>query len=450
MTINKRILSGWMVGIMALLWGQTAAAAPQIDHWQSSQGAQVYWVESSQLPMVDMQILWAAGGAYDGGKAGLAQLTSALLMTGAGNLSVEQIATELEKVGAELTTEAERDSATVSLRSLTQADWLNPALAVMNQVLTRPSFPQADFERVRQQMLVALQQQEQSPEDIASKAWYQAVYGQHPYGSPPDGTKASVSALTLEEVRAFYHRYYVANNAIVIIVGAVKRTQAEAMVEQVLQGLPAGVAAPPIPPVPPLTEAKTIRIDYPSTQTHILVGQPGMARLDPDYFALYVGNHILGGSGLVSRLSQSIREQRGLSYSVYSYFAPMQSQGPFIMGLQTSSAQTEQALALLQQELVQFMATGATPTELLASQRNIVGSIALNLDSNRKIANYLAALIFYRLPLDYLATLSHNIEQVTLTQIQQAWQRHIQPQQQVTVIVGQPADKKDSATVVAP
>lgn len=423
---------GW-IGILP----KTLQAAPLIEHWQSSQGAGVYWVESPQLPMVDIQVLFKAGSAYEARQAGLAKLTNTLLMTGAGSLSVEQIATALENVGAELDTDSGRDSASISLRSLTQPDWLQPAITVMNQVLTRPTFPLNDFERERQRRLVALQQQQQSPEEIASNAYYKALYGQHPYGSPPEGTPEHVTALTLDAVKAFYKQYYVTRNAIVVMVGAVSRAQATALAEQILQGLPAGEAAAPIPPVPALTAAQTISIEYPSTQTHILMGQPGITHLDPDYFALYVGNHILGGNGLVSRLSQSLREKRGLSYSVYSYFLPMQRPGPFVMGLQTRSDQAQPALSLLKQELAQFMQHEVTSAELVAAQNNILGSIALNLDSNRKIIHYVASLIFYQLPLDHLTTLPGRIKAVTAKDIQQAWQRHIQPDKLVTVSVGQ-------------
>ncbi|MFP5504962.1 MAG: M16 family metallopeptidase, partial [Gammaproteobacteria bacterium] len=185
-----------------------------------------------------------------------------------------------------------------------------------------------------------------------------------------------------------------------------------------------------------LPVAQDQRIEHPSSQTHILIGQPGMRRDDPDYFALYVGNHVLGGGGLVSRLSNEVREKRGLSYSVYSYFLPMTERGPFQMGLQTRNDQADEAVRVLRETLAAYVAEGPTAAELEAAKNNITGGQALRIDSNRKILEYLAVIGFYDLPLDYLETFNAKVEAVTLAQVREVFQRRIRPERMLTVRVG--------------
>lgn len=414
-------------------------ATPAIQHWTTENGARVYFVQAPELPMVDVRVVFDAGSARDAGKAGLAQLTSAVLPDGAGGLSADQIAERFENVGARFGASAGRDMATVSLRSLTDPKLLQPALETFALILTRPAFAPADFERNRNQMLVAVRHGQQSPGYLAEKAFFAGLYGDHPYGSPPGGTEETLQAITREDVLNFYKRYYVARNAVVAIVGDLDRRAAERLVQTVVGGLRPGEAAPPLPEVEDLAQARVVEVPHPSAQSHVQIGQVGMSRLDPQYFALYVGNHILGGSGLVSRLNDEIRERRGLSYSVYSYFYPMQRKGPFLMGLQTSAEQTEEAVRLLQEQLKRFVTEGPTPEELAAAKKNITGGFALRIDSNGKIVEYLSVIGFYGLPLDYLDRFVERIEAVTLEDVRAAFRQRLEPERNLTVIVGRGA-----------
>ncbi len=427
-----------LLGALALL-SNIAQAGPAIQHWQTQNGARVYFVPAPELPMVDVRAVFDAGSARDEGRNGLAALTGAMLAEGvkttAGELNADEIAERFAALGARFGAGADRDRTSVSLRSLTELTLLQPALDLMAQVLRAPSFPAAGFERERNRMLVGLRQQEQSPGDIASKNFYKALYADHPYATDPGGTEPSVSKLTREDVAAFHARYYVAQNAVVAIVGALSRAQAEALAEQVAGGLPSGESAPALAPVVPQAP-QTISLQHPSSQTHILLGQIGMSRADPDFFQLLVGNHILGGSGLVSRISNEVREKRGLSYSAYSYFAPMRVAGPFILGLQTQNERADEALQVLRDTLQTFVEQGPGEKELKAAKQNISGGFALRLDSNSKLLDHLAVIGFYNLPLDYLDTYTKHVEQVTLAQIRDAFQRRIQPERMVTVMVG--------------
>ena len=440
MTFNRLPpVGGALLGVLLMLplplW-----AAPDIQHWQTANGARVYFVAAAGLPMVDVRVVFDAGSARDAGKAGLAKLTNALLAEGTASMDADRVADRFESLGAQFGTDSLRDMAVVSLRSLTDPELLTPALATFTQVLTVPAFPAAGLERERQRTLVALQQEEQSPEDIAEKAFYRAIYGEHPYAAPALGTTASVKALTRADLVDFHRRYYVGRNAVLAIVGAVSLEQAHALAEQVVGRLAEGVAAPALPPVPDLHAALVSARAYPSEQTTALLGQPGIARDDPDYFPLVVGNHILGGGGFSSRLVQQVRDQRGLAYSVYSYFLPMHQRGPFTLGVQTRNDQAQATIALMRQVLEGFIADGPSAAELSAAQRNLTGGFPLRLDSNSKLVENLAMLGFYGLPLDYLDTYIGKVEAVTAEQIRDAFRRRVHPDRLVTISVGRGPD----------
>lgn len=419
-----------------LLFAGIALGGPQIESWRTSNGAKVLFVAAPEIPMLDVQVVFDAGSARDGGKPGITSFTNSLISEGAGEWSAAEVASRLEGVGAQVTSDSLRDMAWVSARTLTEPKALAVTLEAVSKILAAPRFDSQEVERERQSILAGLLQDEQSPGEVASKRLYQLVFGDHPYASDPAGSRESVKSITRDEILATHARLYVASNALVVIVGAVERPQAEDIAEQVTSGLAVGEPAQPLPQVMPLGQAVMERIPFPSTQTHLYLGQTGMRRGDEDYFPLYVGNHILGGSGLVSLLSEEVREKRGLSYSVYSYFLPMRQPGIFQLGLQTKNGQADEALAVLTDTLERFVAEGPTEAELKAAKQNITGGFPLRISSNSKIAQYLAMIGFYDLPLDYLDRFTARVEAVTREQIRDAFKRRIDPQRLVTVMVG--------------
>lgn len=431
-----------MVGYLAratALWvcAITAVQAmPAIQHWQTSNGAHVYFVPAHELPMVNASVTFAAGSARDAGNYGVAQMTSTLLDKGADGLSADEIAIRAENLGAELSAGSARDMAWASIRSLSDAEHLQPALTLLKQVLTRPDFNKKDFERERQLKLVSLRHSDQSPSTVAGYRFYQAAFGDHPYATRSIGTKESLDAMQLKDVTAFYRKYYVAANAIVSIVGDLDRKAAEKLAESLMSDLPAGKRAAAVPPVLQLTQAVEQRISHPSSQTHIRMGQPGMRRGDPDYFPLYVGNHVLGGGGLVSLLFKEVREKRGLSYGASSYFSPMEQDGAFLVQLQTRNNQVDEALAVARDTLQAFIDDGPTDEQLVAAKKNITGGFPLRIDSNSKIQEYMTMIGFYGLPLDYLETFSDKVMAVTREQVRDAFRRRVSQQRMATVIVG--------------
>jgi zinc protease len=433
--ISTRNFTAPTLLVLLLLISLPLAAAPDIQTWRTSNGARVLFVAAPELPMADVRVVFNAGGARDA-KPGVARLMSAMLTQGAGDWGANEIAERMEGVGADMEVGSLRDMAWVSVRSLTAQPAFDTALDTLIEVLGNPSFPEHQLERLRRSTMVAIRQAEQQPRTVASKAFYKALYGAHPYAADPTGTMESVQGVTREDLLRHYEKYYVAKNAVVAMVGALSREQAEHIAERVTEKLAEGEAAPKLPPVQDLAQPMLERLDFPSSQSHVLAGQPGISRGDQDYFPLYVGNHILGGNGLVSLLSEEVREKRGLSYSVYSYFLPMQARGPFLMGLQTKNSQVDQALAVLMETLGVFIEKGPSEADLKAAKQNITGGFPLRIASNSKIVEYLAVIGFYDLPLDYLDTFNAKVEAVTAEQVQDALKRHLQEQRLVTVIVG--------------
>ncbi|MEQ1528613.1 MAG: pitrilysin family protein [Methylococcales bacterium] len=425
-----------LFSFILLACSQTVYSAAKIDHWQTPQGSRVYYVHTDGLPMVDIQLSFDAGSARDGQQFGIAALTSALLDTGAGTWNADAIAQRFESVGAQFGTGVTSDMAKITLRSLTDKALLDKALETAQVILSKPSFKESDFQREKNRTLAGIKQSEESPGELAGIAFSNLLYADHPYAHPDIGVVKTVTALTAKNLRDFYKKYYVATNAIVVIVGDLDKQQAEQTAEKLLSGLPVGQKPEPLPEVNMPTQGKQQHIEFPSTQTHVLVGMPGTYRKDPDYFNLYVGNHILGGGGLVSKLFDEIREKRGLAYSASSSFMPMLRKGPFTVGLQTRNDQTQQALEVLNKTLADFINNGPTDIELTAAKKNITGGFAMRFDTNKELVNYVSMIGFYDMPLDYLDTFQQNVENVTVASITDAFKRRIDPKLLQTVTVG--------------
>lgn len=431
-----RLLNKVIPALAALAWTGTASALPEIEHWQTDSGAEVYFVAAESLPIVDVRLTFDAGGARDGDKPGLARLTNELVTAGTEELDAGAIARRFEARGARINNSSKQDMAYLHLRSLSEPDKLDPSLALFKRVLANAAFPEADLERTRQQMLVGLRRALQDPGEIAERRLTAAMYGEHPYATPASGTEAGLKAITRDDVKRFYEDYYTARNMVVAIVGDLSRERAETLATALADARPTGQAAPALPPVKANEPREPIRVDFDSQQTHILLGQPAVERGASDWQALYVANHILGGSGLTSRLTKQMREERGLSYSTQSYFAPAARKGRFVVKTQVRNDKRDEALSVLQQSLKQYRSDGPTEDELTSAKRNITGSFPLNLDSNRDILGYVAMIGFYDLPLDYLATFRDQVEAVSLEDVRRAFRNHVDPASLTTVLVG--------------
>lgn len=422
--------------LLICFYSQWVLASLPIQYWQTSTGARVYFVENHDLPMLDISVEFAAGSSMDtANKSGNANLVRHLLSLGAGGLSEDQIATALADVGAQLNSHFDRDRAGIALRTLSSERERKQALDIFTRIIQHPEFPQDVLVREKARIVLGIKESTTKPDYIADRELMKMLYGSHPYGLNDVGEIDAINALQREDLLAFYRSYYVARNAVIAIIGDVSRLEAAAIAESLTEKLSSHQQKTEIPAVQiPVAEIK--RIPHPATQSHIQLAYPGLRRSDPDYFPLLVGNHILGGGGFVSRLMEEVRQQRGLAYGVYSFFSPYKEQGPFQIGLQTKKEQSEEAFALTQKVLKDFVNAGPTEEELVAAKQNIIGGFPLRIDSNSKILGYLSMIGFYNLPLTYLTDYLAAVETVTTEQIRQAFQRRIQPDGMVTVIVG--------------
>ncbi|MBV6411948.1 MAG: hypothetical protein GAKPKEKM_02848 [Rhodocyclaceae bacterium] len=426
----KKLAFALLLGALATL----AQAGPRIEHWTVPSGARVFFIESRVVPIIDVQVDFAAGGAYaPADKAGLAGLTRGLLDTGAGELDEEKIADRLADSGALLGGGADKDRASVSLRTLSSAREREAALALMRLILQQPSFPAAVLDREKARTIAGIREADTRPASIAAKRFAAALYPGHPYGQVP--TAESVERISREDLLAFYRAHYGARRAVVSIIGDLSRGEAEALAQELTAGLPDAPEKVSLPDTA-LPARGTVRIDHPATQAHILLGLPAVRRGDPDYIPLLVGNYILGGGGFVSRLMKEVREKRGYAYSVYSYFQPQRQPGPFEVGLQTKRDQAGAALKVVEEVLAGFLEGGPSGEELKAAQRNLVDGFPLRIDSNRKLLEYLSVIGFYGLPLTYLDDFPRKVQAVTAADIRAAFARHVRPAHFVTVIVG--------------
>ena len=421
----------------AALWlaACAAQAALPIQHWTTASGARVYFVESRGLPMLDVNVDFDAGGRrVPADKAGLGGLTHTLVKAGSAAHTEEEISRRIADVGAQLGGEIDRDRAGLSLRTLSSERERTQAIAVFAEMLQTPAFPQAAFEREKARLVDSIREDETKPDAIANKAFYRLMYAAHPYALVP--TPQTVLAIARADVEAFYRDNYVAARAVVTIIGDADRALAERIAEQLSAALPRAQRAPSeLAPVR-LPAAQTSRIAHPASQSHILLGLPVIARGDPDYFPLLVGNYVLGGGGFVSRLYMEVREKRGYAYSVYSYFQPLAQEGPFQIGLQTKKEQAEEALTRVRAVLDEFLARGPTPAEVKAAKQNLVGGFALRIDSNRKLLEQVALIGFYRLPLTRLDDFAARVEKVTVAEVRAVFAKRLRPDNLVTVVVG--------------
>ncbi|MHB8948723.1 MAG: M16 family metallopeptidase, partial [Rhodoferax sp.] len=385
-------------------------------------------------------------------QAGLASVTAS--MTGKGVLAsvskvagVSATAPALDEnalseawadLGAAFHAGAGSDRMSFSLRSLSFPELLTQAVQLAARQLGEPAFPETVWQRERETLNAALKEANTRPATWAARTFAAAVYGQHPYGF--EMTEATLARISVSDMKAVHARQILPCRAKVTLVGAVDRAQADALVTQLLARLPVAQAPcpvlPRVPEVTPLQEAGVKQLPFDSAQAHVLIGQPGFKRDDPDYFALTVGNYILGGGGFVSRLTNEVREKRGLSYSVYSYFEPGLHAGAFTLGLQTRPDQAEQAVQVARDVIRRFVANGPTEDELQAAKDNLIGGFALRIDSNAKLLGNVANIAWHGLPLDYLETWTQQVAQVTAQDIKAAFERKLQPDKMVMVVVG--------------
>ena len=453
-TFMKTARRALLAGAIAVAGITGAQAALPIQHWTLANGARIYLVSTNALPIVDAQLDFDAGSRRDpAAQAGLASVTATMVEKGVragrnGEPALDQnaLGEAWADLGASFDVSAGTDRTSYSLRSLSDPALLNKAVALAAREIGEPSFPDDVWQRERERINAAIKEANTKPATVTGRAFAADVYGTHPYGQ--EVTEETLARIDTAAMRQRYQQLIVPCRAKLSIVGAVTRAEAESIANTLLSRLPGPEACTPLPaiaPVAALTAPKDDRIAFDSAQAHVLIGQPGYPRKDPDHFALTLGNYVLGGGGFVSRLMNEVREKRGLTYSIYSGFAPGLEAGAFRVGFQTRPDQAEEAVKVSREVLAKFVAEGPTAAELKAAKDNLIGGFPLLLDSNRKLIGNVANIAWHDLPLDYLDTWTARMNAVTAADVKAAFQRKLQPERMVTVVVG----GKDARTAKA-
>ena len=391
--------------------------------------------EQKALPMVSIELLIDAGSRYDPpNQEGQANLVAKLLTYGTKRRTALQINETLDFLGASLSTGCSDDFASVSMTILKKD--LTTGLELLGDVLINSTFPQQEIERQKQSVIASIKARDESPGDIAQRRFAAALFPQSPYGRPVEGTETSVKGIQQKSLREFYERYYRPNRSILAVVGDVSDQESTQALNQAFRswrkGEPGG--KPLVPSV--IGSSQVIRVNKDLTQANIMMGHEGVPRNHPDYYAIQVMNYILGGGGFSSRAMDSIRNERGLAYSVYSHFGAEKSHGTFVFVMQTKNDTAEEAIRIAREEIRRMRERAVTDQELDDAKNYLTGSFPLRLDTNHKVASFLAQVEFFQLGLDYPDRYADLIRKVTREDVQRVAKAYLHPEKLITVVVG--------------
>ena len=400
-----------------------------------SNGLVLLTSEQRSLPTLSIELLIDAGARHERPEhAGLAHLTAKLLTDGTAKRNALQISETLDFIGASLDTGCGDDLATISMTILKKD--LGVGLQLLGEILTGASFPNTEIDRGKQAILASIRAKEEDPGTVASEAFAAALFPGSAYGRPVEGTEASVKRLDRKRVQEFFQRYYRPNRTIMSVVGDISEQEIGAALNQALKNWTQGeVSKPPVTPAQN-ESARTLRVNKDLTQANIILGHGGVPRGHPDYYAIQVMNYILGGGGFSSRAMESIRNERGLAYSVYSYFGAEKSYGNFQFVMQTKNESTAEAIRLARDEIRRMRDDLVSEDELNDAKDYLIGSFPLRFDTNNKIAGFLGQVEFYDLGLDYADRYGDFIRKVTRADVQRVARQHLSLEKLITVIVG--------------
>ncbi|MCG9054310.1 insulinase family protein [Laribacter hongkongensis] len=431
----NRFLSWLLLAGGALMAG--VAGAQPIERWTQPDGARVLFVPSHQNPIIDIRIDVDAGSRREAPeRLGVAALTNRLLASGTRKHDEEALSAAWADRSMQYGASVDQDRAAIRLRLLSDAADRRQGVALLNEVLTQPVFPEAALARAKAQTVAGLRQEETSPQAVAYRQFIQAIYGRHPYANEARLTPAAVEAIGREDVRAFWQQHYRPGYMSIAIVGDLTRREAAELAQQLTRGLPRTGA--PLPEVPPVPQPAAQRLSQPhvASQASVALGLPLLTRDDPDYYPLVVGNYVLGGGGFDSRLMTELRSKRGLTYGASSMLAPYTAPGEFMVSVSTRKAQADEARRVARETLEKFVADGPSAAELEQAKANIIGGFPLRYDSNKKLIEYVAAIGFYNLPLTWLDDYPRAVEQVTPEAVRDAYRRRVGLDHLVEVVVG--------------
>lgn len=408
----------------------------RIQEWTTDEGARVLFIEAPEIPMVDLIISMDAGSFREGENHGLASMTSQMMTLGTKDKDENEFSEALENLGSAISISSGVINTSIKIRALTDDTVLNSTLSLWREMIQEPRFDAEIFNRERTQSIDAQKARLDNPDAIASETFSTLLYPNQIQGVTSEMLEASLKKMDIAQLKQFRADYYHATGANIIIVGALNRDAAEKISMGISEILGKGQSLPKITEKVAKVKPQTVRKYFNSPQSRIIMGHVSIDRFSPDYWPLILGNHVLGGSGLTSLLMMDIREKQGLTYGIYSYFAPSFLHGPFTIGLSTKNESVDHAIKATIEGTQDFIKNGPNDVDLDRAKNNLIGSSILGLSSNSGLAGALLTIAQYDLPLDYYDTYPETIRSITKEDIQKAFEKNVHPDDFVTVIVG--------------
>ncbi|HWV83721.1 MAG TPA: pitrilysin family protein [Hyphomicrobiaceae bacterium] len=413
------------------------AHAMKIQQIKSPGGIDAWLVQEHAVPLIALRFVFEGGSSQNpAGKEGLANFLSAMMDEGAGDLDSHKFQERMEELAFRMSFEDARDGFYGSFETLTANR--DPSIEMLRLAVNQPRFDSDAVERVRKQLLSGLAFAAKNPNRVAGKAWSAQAFHGHPYGLPSDGTPETIARMTRDDLEGFRKRNFARDNLKVVAVGDINAEQLGALLDRVFGDLPAKAELTPVPRTTPEAKERVQVIPMDVPQSVVQFGAPGIPREDDDFMAAFVLNQILGGGGFASRLTEEVREKRGLAYSVYSYLQPYRRTAIFAGGVATKNEEVGRSLDVIRSELRRMAEEGPTPEELQNAKDYLTGSFALRFDTNAKIANQLLGFLFEGYGIDYIDKRNGLVNAVTLDDVKRVAARLLKADELIVTVVGKP------------
>jgi zinc protease len=424
-----------LLAFLFVLVTAAPAYAVTVERVVSPGGIEAWLVQDHSNPIISLSLAMQGGSGVEA-KPGLAHMVAGLLDEGAGPYDSQTFQGKLEDLAIQLSFDSGKDNFHGTLKTLT--DKRDTAFELFRLALTQPRFDKEPVERVRNQILTMLARELQSPETVAARAWYRMVFAGHPYGVPVRGEPDTVKSISANDLRAYAKTWLSREGMVVSVVGDITPEQLKPLLDATFGALPARHPAIAVADTQAQAAGKVQVIERDNPQSVAVFGSVGIKRDDPQWYAAYVMNYVLGGGGFSSWLTEEVREKRGLAYSVYSYLTPMDHAGVISGGVATQNARTGESIKLIKEQFARMATQGLTDKELEDAKTYLTGSFALQLDSTSSIASLLTAVQLDNLGIDYLDKRNSYIQAVTKEQVKAVANRLLDPDRLTFVVVGKP------------
>ena len=433
-----RFLGLWLAVVgVALSLTVRAAEAVEIQQITTDKGVTAWLVEERSIPLIAMRFAFRGGSSLDpNDKQGLSSVLSGMLDEGAGDLDSQAFQTALKKIAVRISFNAGRDNFYGRLQTLSRNK--DDAFELLRLALNEPRFDEDPLTRIKSQLSEALRRQQNDPQTVAVRTWMSIAFRDHPYARNPEGTIEGLDAVSADDLRSVTKRLFARDRLVISVVGDIDAASLKVLLDKAFSDLPEKADAISLPEASVASGPVRTIVDMDIPQSVIQFGHVGIKRNDPDFIPAYVMNHVLGGGGLTSRLTEEVREKRGLSYSVYSYLSPFNQAGLFLGGAATQNERAGEALNIIERELRRMAEEGPTAEELAATTTYLTGSYALRFDTSTKIAGQLLGIQLENLGAEYIEKRNSLIEAVTQEDVKRVARRLLKPDSLIVTVVGQP------------